>query len=237
MPDRPGPLPESPTAPDSPITGISAAGQQPVEISDEPFALTELAGDEPEEKKQPRSRTKTIVLGSLLAVTLAGAAVLGYEGWRVASQKDATITAPDTIGNLRLDTTEQGRSTADYLQTALSAEVDLDHAVGAVYSDGGANDVLFFGGTTLIWTPSSDLDTAFELISDDQGAVTGLHDVPAGDLGGTMRCGTTKTDDANMAVCGWADHGSLALAMFPGRSESDAAALLKQIRGATQTRN
>ena len=39
------------------------------------------------------------------------------------------------------------------------------------------------------------------------------------------------------AVCGWADHGSLALAMFPGRSEGDAATLLSQIRDATQKRN
>ncbi|AGL15015.1 hypothetical protein [Actinoplanes sp. N902-109] len=230
MSDRPGPLPESPAPP------APAQTAEPVEISEVPFALTEPS-DEPEEDKQPRSRTKTIVLGSLLAVTLAGLGAIGYAGWGIAREKDATLTTPDKIGNLTMDTSEQGRSTADYLQTALSAEVDLDHAVGAVYSDAGGNNVLFFGGTTLIWTPGSDLETAFELISDNQGAVTGLHDVPAGKLGGTMKCGTTKTDDANMSVCGWADHGSLALAMFPGRTESDAAALLQQIRDTAQTRN
>ncbi|WP_067497102.1 hypothetical protein [Actinoplanes sp. TFC3] len=206
-----------------------------MEISAEPFALIEAADEEHEEQK-PRSRTKTIVLASLLAVALAGAGAIGYAGWRIAAEKDATLTAPQSVGNLKLDTSEQGKSTADYLQTALSAEVDLDNAVGGVYSDGSANDVLFFGGTTLIWTPGSDLETAFELISDDQGAVTGLHDVPAGKLGGTMKCGKTKTDDADMSVCGWADHGSLALAMFPGRPEPEAATLLQQIRDASQTR-
>ena len=60
---------------------------------------------------------------------------------------------------------------------------------------------------------------------------------PAGKLGGTMKCGTTVTDDGNMSVCGWADHGSLALAMFPNRSQDESAKLLVQIRDASQKRN
>ena len=222
MSERPGQLPH-PEA-------------EPVEITPEPFALTEPADEEPAGAK-PRSRTRTIVLSSLLAAGLAGAAVIGYAGWQIASQKDATLTVPAQVAGLSVDSSDEGRSTAEYLQTALSAEVDLDHAVGAVYSDGSGNDVLFFGGTTVIWTPGSDLETAFGLVSDDQGAVTGLSDVPAGPLGGTMRCGTTKSDGTDMPVCGWADHGSLALAMFPGRSADDAAKLFKEIRAAAQTRD
>ncbi|MEV8508100.1 hypothetical protein AB0368_25225 [Actinoplanes sp. NPDC051475] len=211
--------------------------QEPVEIAAEPFALTEPADEQQSEDKAPPSRTKTIVLGSLLAVSLAGAGIIGYAGWRIASQKDATLTAPPQIGSLKLDTSDNGKSTGDYLRTALSADVDLDEALGAVYADSNGQNVLFFGGTTLIWTPESDLDTAFELVSDDQGAVTGLHEVPAGPLGGTMKCGTTKSDGTDMPVCGWADHGSLALAMFPGRAENDSAKLLLEIRDATQKRN
>ncbi|MFI5491653.1 hypothetical protein [Actinoplanes sp. NPDC051859] len=222
MSDRPGETP--------------AAQAEPAEIAVEPFPLTEPATEEAEDKA-PRTRTKTIVLNSLLAVSLCGAAIMAYAGWRIATQKDATLQVPATIGSFQLNTSENGRSTAEYLQTALSADVDLDKAVGAVYSDGSGKDVLFFGGTTLIWTPESDLDTAFQLISDAQGSVTELHAVAPGPLGGTMKCGTTKSDGTDMAVCGWADHGSLALAMFPSRSEDDASALLRQIRDATQTRN
>ncbi|MET8151867.1 hypothetical protein ACIBSW_40015 [Actinoplanes sp. NPDC049668] len=208
----------------------------PVEITPEPFALTEPA-EEQTPGPAPRSRTRTIVLSSLLAVGLAGASVVGLAAWRIASQKDATLKVPAEVAGLRVDSSEDGRSTGDYLQTALSAEVALDEAVGAVLTDGSGKDVLFFGGTTLIWMPESDLKTAFGLISDEQGAVTGLHDVPAGPLGGTMKCGTTKSDGADMPVCGWADHGSLALAMFPGRTEADAAALFEDIRSASQKRN
>lgn len=222
MSERPGPAPAPEAA--------------PVEIADEPFPLTESADSEPEEKA-PRSRTRTIVLSSLLAVGLAGASVLGYSGWRISSQKDATLSIPATVAGLKVDASDEGRTTADYLQAALSADVALDRAVGAVFTDGSSNDVLFFGGTTLFWTPEQDLKTAFGLVSDEQGAVTDLHDVEAGPLGGTMKCGSTKADGADMPVCGWADHGSLALALFPGRTVDDSAKLLIEIRSAAQTRD
>ncbi len=222
MSERPGPSP----LPD----------KAPVEIADDPFPLSESAEPKPAEQA-PQSRTRTIVLSSLLAVGLAGASVLGYVGWRISSQKDATLTVPSTVAGLTVDTSEEGKSTADYLQTALSADVDLDRSVGAVFKDSSGKNVLFFGGTTLFWTPEDDLTTAFGLVSDDQGAVTGLKDVPAGEFGGTMKCGTTKADDADMPVCGWADHGSLALAMFPGRSVEDSAKLMGDIRTAAQKRN
>ena len=152
------------------------------------------------------------------------------------SQKDATLVTPPQVGSLRLDDSPDGRSTADYLQTALSATVDLDRAVGAVYRHADGRNVLFAGGTALIWRPDKVLDAAFGLVADDQGAVTGVHAVAAGPFGGTMRCGTTRTDDGEMPVCGWADHGSVALAMFPQRSEAEAAGILRDIRDSAQTR-
>ena len=219
--------------------GVHPAEPNPalIEVGDDAFPLSGTDSSAPEEL-QPRSRTKTIVLSSLLAVGLAGAAVLGYSAWRIASQKDATLSTPGEVAGLTLDTSDNGKETAEYLRTALSAEVDLNEAVGAVYTGGGGKqNVLFFGGTALIWTPGDDLETAFGLISDNQGSVTDLHSVSAGKLGGTMKCGTTKTDDGDMSVCGWADHGSLALAMFPNRTDSDAAKLMAQIRDAVQVRN
>jgi hypothetical protein len=182
------------------------------------------------------SRARKIVLAALLAVMVLGLVFLGVTGWRVMSQKDATLVAPPRVAGLTLDGSEDGRSTADYLQTALSATVDVDSAVGAVYSDAGGRDVLFAGGTALFWRPGNALDAAFGLVADDQGAVTGVHSVPAGRFGGTMRCGTTRTDDGEMPVCGWADHGSVALAMFPRRSEAEAAGILREVRDPAQTR-
>jgi hypothetical protein len=229
-----------PAHPVSPIGSEQAPGAQPFEIQDAPFSL--LGADEAEDSESSgrgprRRRTRMIVLGSLLAVGLAGVAALGSYYWGISSQRDTTLTLPTTIGDLRLDTGENATQTADYLQTALSAEVDLDKTVGGVYTGSAEKNVLFFGGTTLFWSPERDLDTSFGLISDEQGAVTGLHDVEAGPLGGTMKCGITKTEAGDLSVCGWADHGSLALAMFLDRPESEAAVLMRQLREAIQTRN
>ncbi len=226
--------------PSSGPIGSHAAGADgcaPIEAADHPFGLTG-SYEEAETPAAPRSRTRTILLSVLLAVGLAGASVIGYTAWRIASQKDAALTAPPQVAGLRIDESQNGRLTAEYLATALSADLDFDEAVGAAYTDPTAAErgVLFFGGTTLIWTPGSDLDTAFKLVSDSQGAVTGLRDVDPGALGGTMRCGSTTSDDGEITVCGWADHGSLALALFPNRPVDESADLLRDIRSAAETR-
>ena len=210
---------------------------QPIEIG-EPFDLTPSAdkGDE-QGKEKHRSPIRRVILLALLVIALAGLGTLGYAGWQIGTQKDATLSTPAQIGTLRLDTSDDGQQTADYLQTALDAEINLNKTTGGVYTDGAGHNVLFFGGTAILWSPDTQLNNAFNLISDKQGAVTGLHKVDAGPLGGTMKCGTTKSDDGALAVCGWADHGSLAVAMFPNQPESAAAPLLRTIRDATQKRH
>ena len=218
--------------------GQPVDGARPIEVGDGPFQLSGSADDDDADTPKPKSRTRTIILAGLLAVGVAGAAALSVTGWRVMSQKDATLTAPAELSGLKIDDSEDGRGTADYLTTALAAEIDFDKTVGAVYRDGAnpSKGVLFFGGTSLIWSPNTDLESAFDLIADDQGSVTGVHDVAAGDLGGTMKCGATATSDGNMSVCGWADHGSLTVGLFPGRPEEESATLLRTFRDVAQKR-
>src|SRR3990172_210082 len=86
-----------------------AADSEPpiIEVGGDPFSLTSGRAEE-QEQPGPRSRTRTIVLNALLAVGLAGATVLGYSGWKIATQKDAALSTPAEIAGLRLDTTEEG---------------------------------------------------------------------------------------------------------------------------------
>lgn len=235
-PTESDPMTTSPPSEPSAQVDAGQAPDRPIEVGDSPFPLT--GSDDSEPASRPKSRTRTILLAGLLAVGVAGAVVVSITGARIYSQKDATLTPPAEISGLHVDDSENGRNTADYLTTALSAEVDLDKTVGAVYRDAAdpQKGVLFFGGTALIWSPGDDLDSAFTLIADDQGAVTGVHDVPAGDLGGTMKCGATKTSEGAMSVCGWSDHGSLAVGLFPGRAEDEAATLLRGFRTVAQKR-
>jgi hypothetical protein len=196
-------------------------------------------GDENVARRRRVRRTRRIVLGAMLAVLLGLVIVFGPTAWEIFLQKDTTLVTPQKIAGLTLDQTEDAQGTADYLKTALAAGVALDSTIGAVYTDGGGTEhsVIIVGGTGLFLAPEKQLDAAFGLITDDTGGVTGVRTVPAGPLGGVMKCGTTTTDDdSTIPVCGWADHGSLAVALFPGRALDESADLLRQMRAAMQHR-
>ncbi|MCI4062222.1 hypothetical protein MRQ36_06420 [Micromonospora sp. R77] len=210
---------------------------EPVELTDEPIRLSMREPDDGPERK-PRSRRGRVVLAFALAAGLAGAGALAAGGWRVLQQKDTRVGTPAAVAGLTRDDSDRARSTADYLRDGFAADIDLDRSFGTVYSDPAdpKRSVLIFGGTTLLWQPERDLDSLFGLMADETGKVTGLHEVTAGRLGGVMKCGRTAGDGGDFAVCGWADHGSVVIAMFPGRSVDDSATLLRRLREGMQTR-
>lgn len=214
---------------------VSEVDRPPVDITPDPSDDPRQA--RPEGRGGP-SRRRLIVLGSALVVGLAGAAGFGSAGWRIAQQKDTVLDTPAQVAGLTRDDSDDARATAEYLRTGLGAKVDLDRSVGAVYTDPAdpRRSVLFAGGTALIWRPDRGLEAVLDLVSDNEGAVAGLREVAAGDLGGVMKCGTSASKDGDITVCGWADHGSVALAMFPGRPVEESTGLLREIRGAVQTR-
>lgn len=184
------------------------------------------------------SRRRRIALGAALAVGVAGAAVLGTAGWRVMEQRDTTLTPPNSVAGLTRDVSGDAAETAEYLRTALAAGVDLDGTVAAVYTDPASRDrsVLFFGGTALLLSPGRELDGVLDLLNGEAGEVRDVREVPAGELGGVMRCGSVTAPEGAMAVCGWADHGSVAVAMFPKRPVAESANLMRTLREQTQKR-
>ncbi|GAA5185014.1 hypothetical protein GCM10023322_27870 [Rugosimonospora acidiphila] len=195
--------------------------------------------DEAEEPTSPRwSRRHWITLGTVGAVLVATVGTFGVIDWR-RHHSGSTLTTPQTVGKLHHDTAADAAQTADYLRDALGADVSLRSTLGAVYSDPANKDdlVLFFGGTGDLASPDQQLASALALLDDGSGSITGLHDVSAGSLGGTMRCGTSNGDGGAMSVCGWADHDSLAVALFPGRSVDESAGLMRELRTAMEHQN
>ncbi|MEW2382876.1 hypothetical protein AB0873_12445 [Micromonospora sp. NPDC047707] len=212
---------------------------EPVELTDEPIRLGAGAPEGTSERRPGRSRRRRVAWLLAAAVGLAGVGAFGTAGWRIAQQKDADIASPDRVAGLTRDDSERARSTADYLRSGFAADVELERSFGTVYRD-PANErrsVLIFGGTTLLWQPERDLDSLFDLMTDETGRVTGLREVPAGRLGGVLKCGTTSGEGGDFAVCGWADHGSVVMAMFPDRSVGEAGNLLRSMREEMQTRD
>ncbi|MDZ5447838.1 hypothetical protein U2F26_34930 [Micromonospora sp. 4G57] len=213
-------------------------GPEPVDLTDEPIQLSRRDPESSPERAGTPSRRRRLVLAVALVAGLAGLGALGAGGWRVFQEKDTDLSTPVKVAGLTRDDSERARSTADYLRDGFAADIELDKSVGTVYSDpaDARRAVLVFGGTTLLWQPERDLDSLFGLMADETGKVTGLREVDAGRLGGVMKCGTTSGDGGDFAVCGWADHGSVVMAMFPGRPVGQAAGLFRQLREGMQTR-
>jgi hypothetical protein len=179
-------------------------------------------------------RNRWVLLGALAGVVVLLIVAIGLS-WPFVHQDSISMRTPAAIGDLTLDESGNAKQTAEYLRTAVAARITLNDSVGAVYRDpvSTSRDVLFFGGTHVILNPAKDLDQAIGLLSDSGGEVSGLHAVPAGPLGGVMKCGTSNgdSDSGAMAVCGWADRGSLGVALFPGRTLDESAQLLRALRG------
>ncbi len=203
--------------------------------------LIELEPPSPDETASRNPRRLWIFTAVLAVIAIAILVALGPLTWQIFSQKGATLTMPATIGTLQRDDSAGAKDTANDLVSALRAEIDLDATAGAIYNDpaaGAGKVIMLFGGTALLWSPEKELDTVIANLADTGDPIKDLSKVDAGSLGGVMKCGVTPGPDAgsSMSVCGWADHGSIALALFPGRAPADAAVLMRQLRAATLTR-
>ena len=193
-------------------------------------------GQSPESPPARRPRRLGLIIGILAGIVVL-LVIVGAVTWHFVSQDSISLKPPAAAAGLTRDDSDNARTAADYLRDAVAAKIGLVDSVGAVYGDPADKDrdVLLFGGTRLMINPGNDLDQAFAaLLNDNSGAVTGLRDVPAGPLGGVMKCGTSTGDGGSMVTCGWADRGSLVLALFPGRTVDEAAGLLRTLRGAIE---
>jgi hypothetical protein len=200
--------------------------------------MAEAGTTEVSEKPVLLRRLLFAVLGVFLLVLIIIGVIYGPTFWQVFQQRDTTLTTPKQIGSLHLEESEGARDTAEYVRAAAASAVDFETSFGAVYTDqaGESRSVIIVGGTATLWAPDPSLTKMFELIIDESGQVTDLRDVDAGSLGGLMRCGKTATPDGDMSVCGWADHGSIAVALFPNRTMDDASKLMREMRTAIESR-
>ncbi len=219
-----------------------AASVEPVDPGTAPEPV-DITADAVEAAKQERRRAqlrrvRNIMLIVLAVVVVVAGVIVGPTAWQVFRQRNTKVSAPDQVAALQRNGGDGATETAEYLRDAIDTEVNLSDSVGAVYWDGTNQDrsILFAGGGVRLWAPASGLDDAFKVITDDTGGVRDVRTVPAGPLGGVMHCGTTKTDQGDISVCGWADHGSLAVALFPNRGIGESAKLMLDMRTAMERR-
>lgn len=219
-----------------PITPPPVEAPEPEPVARQLFVRRSATDD----GRPKRSRRWWMAMvGSVVGCgVLAAGVTLGPTSYRMWTQKDASLSTPPQAAGLTLDTTAAAKSAADDLRTVLDAGFTLDTTVAGVYGDptSAAKSVLFAGGTGFFARPERELDQVFALLDDQAGGVADVRTVDPGSLGGVMRCGAAEGSETVMTICGWADHGSLALAMFPGRTADESASLLRNLRAAVLQR-
>lgn len=208
--------------------------------------MTDDVSDDAVEPRTASINVKKVALvcGALAGVALLGSAVVyGPTVVRVSQQSGTTVATPPQVGGFTLFSTDDAQKTAEYVRDAVVTEVSLDKSLGAIYRDqNGASEsrtVILVAGTGRIWKPERSLDGAFKAVEGPDAGDAGIHsvhDVDAGTLGGVARCGEIVDKDGPIAVCGWADNGSLGVALFPSRPVAEAEKALLVLRTAVEHR-
>jgi hypothetical protein len=151
-------------------------------------------------------------------------------------QYPASIAAEADVPGLTRTSDRSRAKAADELLAAIESEQIDEQSVRLLYTDSRKRATTVAATTRLIVDPGNDLDDRFTKLT-ARFSLAASEPVDAGPLGGHQRCASGSSGGRTVAVCGWADHGSLAVGVFGGRTVNEAATLLGTIRSAVLKRN
>ena len=178
----------------------------------------------------PRPRRRA---GWWVAAALAVLVVAALLAVPVLRQYPAALETPDHLARRPSLPTIVLQPWLQQIGDAMRRRTGAERSVAAVYGTVEDADHMFalVGVTTLILAPHDALSRSFtppERPGFDFGAA---RDVEPGPLGGSMRCAPGMFYRSTpMAVCGWADHGSLVLGLFLRADVDEAATAMRDIR-------
>jgi hypothetical protein len=126
------------------------------------------------------------------------------------SSSTIKIVEPKTLGGRPKLTDEQFAGIADQLKTGLAEVPDAGNTVGALYGTvNQQNIVVIAGAEAPIDDPEKELDGTFLGAGIGGPKVTGITTVDPSPFGGAAKCGNANASGVKMAMCGWADKGSV----------------------------
>jgi len=130
------------------------------------------------------------------------------------------------------------KKTAEQLQTSLTSDHLDESGFTVAYQDtnDGKAKILVFGVTRLVVDPSRDLEASLGKLG-AKIPVQNVREVEPGVLGGEQRCAASRLDGRAATVCGWADHGVIAIGIFAGKDLDEASRSMQSIRAAIVTRD
>jgi hypothetical protein len=171
-----------------------------------------------------------LVLTLVLQALLCGGALFAVNS-PYADQYPSSVEVNSQVPGLIRVSDPARQQLAQRLLAKLQSDSLDEQGFVALYADAAnrQRQVTLFGTTRLISSPSRDLDnTMQQLVGDLQ--LAEVRAFEPGPMGGDQRCAQGRLDGRAITVCGWADHGSLAIGMFTGRTDVEGAAMLQTVR-------
>jgi hypothetical protein len=143
-----------------------------------------------------------------------------------------TVTEPKTLGGRPKLTDAQFSTLADELQKGLASVPNATATVGALYGTPAKQDIVIIASAAApIANPKRELDSTFLGAGIGGLKVTGLKTINAGPLGGVAKCGKADAGGIDLAMCSWADDGSVGWIMSFFKSVNSAKAEFPKLRG------
>jgi hypothetical protein len=149
-----------------------------------------------------------------------------------------TIVEPKTLGGRPKLTDPQFAGVAEELKSGLADVPNAGNTVGALYGTVAKQDIVVIAGAEApVADPAKELDGTFLGAGLGGLKVTGITSVDGGSLGGVAKCGNAKTGTVSLAMCGWADDGSVGWVIWYFKSASQVKSEFPKLRAQIEKSN
>ncbi|MEV4276189.1 hypothetical protein [Actinoplanes xinjiangensis] len=217
-------------------------GQQPQFGAPPPPGFGPGPGGFPPAPFPPKRKSRVlpivlISLGIVAVLCIGGFTALYLVGKNAVDDAAAvTITEPSTLGGRpKLESQEFAAITAD-MEKSLAEYPGAQSSFGAIYGAPEEEDMVAALATkAVIASPQKELDASFETFGKDA-PVSGLTQADTGTLGGVAKCGTSSVSGIDVAVCGWADEGSVGMVMWFFKKAPDVQAEFPKVRAEIESK-
>ncbi|GAA1594572.1 hypothetical protein [Actinoplanes couchii] len=150
---------------------------------------------------------------------------------------EISISEPDTLnGHAKIEADELDSLTTD-MEKELEGYPGAANAFGAVYGNLAQKKMIAaLAAEVDIDDPQRMLDTVFQSFSGSN-QLTGVTSASVGSLGGVAQCGNAKVGESDVAICGWADEGSVGMFLFFYQTAVDVKGDFPDMRAEIETKS
>jgi len=193
-------------------------------------------GGEPPKKKGGALKVVLIVVAVVAVLCAAGIGATFFfakdKVEEIADGAKITVAAPATLGGREKITDPSIAAAAEEMDKELGNVAGATSSVGAMYGDVAKQDIVMVAAaSTVSGSAQSRFDEFTKGMESGGMKSANLTDTDPGPLGGIAKCGDTKQDSVDMAICVWSDNGSTGMFAMLFKNKADLEKEFVTLRG------